>query len=66
MIHYDIDVALFGVAEARKNLIAKDPQAQFALGSSPSRKLTELAQIDAGPRQAGRPAVGHSALYLGL
>jgi carboxyl-terminal processing protease len=31
MIHYDIDVALFGVEEARRNLIAKDPQAQFGL-----------------------------------
>ena len=31
MIHYDIDLALFGVDEARRNLIAKDPQAQFAL-----------------------------------
>ena len=31
MIHYDIDVALFGVAERQKNLIARDPQAQFAL-----------------------------------
>ena len=31
MIHFDIDSALFGMAEARKNLIAKDPQAQFAL-----------------------------------
>ena len=31
MIHYDIDMALFGVEEARRNLVAKDPQAQFAL-----------------------------------
>ena len=31
MIHYDIDVALFGLSEARRNLVAKDPQAQFAL-----------------------------------
>ena len=31
MIHYDIDVALFGIEEARRNLIARDPQAQFAL-----------------------------------
>ena len=35
MIHYDIDLALFGVSEARKNLIAKDPQAQFALSQFP-------------------------------
>jgi len=31
MIHYDIDVALFGIEEARRNLIARDPQAQFGL-----------------------------------
>ncbi len=32
MIHFEIDAALFGMEEARRNLIAKDPQAQFALG----------------------------------
>ena len=31
MIQYDIDLALFGVEEARRNLVAHDPQAQFAL-----------------------------------
>ena len=31
MIQFEIDSALFGMSEARKNLIAKDPQAQFAL-----------------------------------
>jgi carboxyl-terminal processing protease len=31
LIHYDIDVALFGPSEARRNLLSKDPQAQFAL-----------------------------------
>ena len=45
MIHYDIDLALFGVAEARRNLIAKDPQAQFALGQfGEAQRLTELAR----------------------
>ena len=45
MIHYDIDVALFGVSEAQKNLIAKDPQAQFALAQfGEAVKLTELAK----------------------
>src|SRR5829696_3521568 len=45
MIHYDIDVALFGVAEAQKNLIGKDPQAQFALAQfGEAVKLTELAR----------------------
>ena len=31
MIHFEIDRALFGMDEARKNLIKVDPQAQFAL-----------------------------------
>ena len=45
MIHFEIDVALFGVSEAQKNLIAKDPQAQFALAQfSEAVKLTELAR----------------------
>jgi carboxyl-terminal processing protease len=45
MIHYDIDLALFGVEEARRNLITKDPQAQFALQQFPDAvKLTELAR----------------------
>jgi carboxyl-terminal processing protease len=45
MIHYDIDVALFGVAEAQKNLIGKDPQAQFALSQfGEAVKLTEMAK----------------------
>jgi carboxyl-terminal processing protease len=45
MIHYDIDDALFGVNERQKNLIAKDPQAQFALAQfGEAVKLTELAR----------------------
>jgi carboxyl-terminal processing protease len=44
-IHYEIDVALFGVAEAQKNLIVRDPQAQFALAQfGEAVKLTELAR----------------------
>ncbi|HQX83021.1 MAG TPA: S41 family peptidase [Vicinamibacterales bacterium] len=31
MIHYDVDLDLFGVEEARRNLSKVDPQAQFAL-----------------------------------
>ena len=43
MIRYDIDVALFGTSEARKNLIGKDPQAQFALSQFPDAvRLTQL------------------------
>ena len=45
MIHFEIDVALFGIAEGQKNLIAKDPQAQFALMQfADAVKLTELAR----------------------
>jgi carboxyl-terminal processing protease len=45
MIHYDIDIALFGIDEARKNLISKDPQAQFAANQfQEAAKLTELAR----------------------
>ena len=32
MLHYEIDLALFSVEEAKRNLLAKDPQAQYALG----------------------------------
>ena len=31
MIHYEIDIALFSLDEARRNLTASDPQAQYAL-----------------------------------
>jgi carboxyl-terminal processing protease len=46
MIHFELDVALkFGISEAQKNLIAKDPQAQFALTQFPEAiKLTELSK----------------------
>ena len=45
MIHYDIDDALFGITERQRNLIAKDPQAQFALAQfGEAVKLTELAR----------------------
>jgi carboxyl-terminal processing protease len=45
MIHYDIDVALFGVEEARRNLVVKDPQTQFALQQFPEAvRLTEMAR----------------------
>jgi carboxyl-terminal processing protease len=45
MIHYNIAEALFGVSEAQKSLIAKDPQAQYALAQfGEAVKLTELAK----------------------
>ena len=44
MIHFEIDSALFGMDEARKNLIAKDPQAQFALAQfGEAEHLLELS-----------------------
>jgi carboxyl-terminal processing protease len=53
MMHYDIDLALFGVGEAQKNLIAQDPQAQFALQQfDEAQHLTELARAR-GPRAKG-------------
>jgi carboxyl-terminal processing protease len=45
MIRYDIDIALFGVEEARGHLVAKDPQAQYALSFFPeAERLTQLAK----------------------
>ena len=45
MIRYDIDLALFGVEEARRRLIEVDPQARFALNQFPEAlRLTELAR----------------------
>ena len=51
MIRYEIDLALFGEADARRHLIAVDPQAQAALGMfGEAHKLTELAR--AGGKKA--------------
>ncbi len=45
MMHYEIDLALFGVEEARRNLIAQDPQARFALNQfGEAQRLSELAR----------------------
>ena len=45
MIHFEVDVALFGVSEAWRHLIAADPQAQAAMSSFPEAvKLTELSK----------------------
>lgn len=49
MIHYDIDLALFGIAEARRNLIMQDPQAQFALSQfDEAARLTSLSRAKPG------------------
>jgi len=45
MIRYEIDLSLFGVAAARRHLIAADPQAQTALGLfGEAERLTELSR----------------------
>jgi carboxyl-terminal processing protease len=45
MIRYEIDRALFGVAEARRHLIDVDPQAKVALTSFPEAiRLSELSK----------------------
>jgi carboxyl-terminal processing protease len=45
MIRYEIDLDLFGVAQARKNLATKDPQLQFALGLfTEAERLTQLTK----------------------
>ena len=53
VMHYEIDLALFGVEEARRNLILQDPQAKFALAQfGEAQRLTELARNS--PRGGGR------------
>jgi len=45
MIRFDIDLALFGVATARRHMIAADPQAQLAMGLfEEAERLTETAR----------------------
>jgi hypothetical protein len=45
MIRYEIDLALFSAASARRRLIADDPQAQFALTLFPeAESLLELSK----------------------
>jgi carboxyl-terminal processing protease len=54
MIRNDIDLALFGIEEARRRLSADDPQMQYALSLFPeAEKLSDLARARAG-RAAGR------------
>ncbi len=50
MLRYDLDLALFGVEEARRRMIAVDPQAQFALELFPeAEKLTQMAARNLTP-----------------
>ena len=47
MIRFEVDVALFGVAEAWRHLIMVDPQAQAAIASfGEAQKLTELSKAN--------------------
>jgi hypothetical protein len=51
MIKYQVDLALFGIEEARRNLIARDPQAQVALGLfGEAERLTAMARARAEAR----------------
>jgi hypothetical protein len=45
LIRFEIDNAVFGIADARRHLIAVDPQAQAALAMfGEAQKLTELSR----------------------
>jgi carboxyl-terminal processing protease len=53
MMRYEIDLALFGVEEARRNLIKQDPQARFAM--TQFGEATRLAEMTRNaPRAGGR------------
>ena len=45
MIRYEVDTALFGVADAWRHLISVDPQAQAAVAEfAEAQKLAELSK----------------------
>ncbi len=52
MMHYEIDIALFGLDEARRNLTANDPQAQYAVTLFPEavRLFNMSRQTDVAAR----------------
>jgi len=53
MIRYEIDLDLFGVEAARKDLVKTDPQLQFALGLFPeAQRLLETARQPVATRVA--------------
>ena len=53
LMHYEIDLALFGVEEARRNLVMQDPQARFAVSQfGEAQRLTEMARN--APRAGAR------------
>jgi hypothetical protein len=50
MIRYEIDAALFSMEDARRHLVAVDPQAQYAL--SLFGEAESLTRLTAAGRQA--------------
>jgi len=53
MIHREIDVDLFGLAAAYRNLARRDPQLQFSLGLFPeAQQLLDLSRQPGGRRAA--------------
>ncbi len=53
MIHYEIDLDLFGVEAARKDLVKTDPQLQFAIGLFPdAQRLLDMGRQPAATRVA--------------
>ncbi len=51
MIKQSVDLALFGVEEARRNLIVRDPQAQVAMGMfGDAERLTAMARARAAAK----------------
>lgn len=56
MIKFEIDIALFGLSEARKNLIASDPQAQYALTLFPEAEKFAAAARSRASRGGGPKA----------
>jgi carboxyl-terminal processing protease len=54
MIRYEIDIDLFGLAEAQRNLVARDPQLQHGLGLfDEAAQLLDLGDSDAPAQVAG-------------
>jgi hypothetical protein len=53
MIRYEINLALFGVSEARRDLVAADPQAQFALKLFPEAEGLLALRKGKGIKAAG-------------
>ena len=71
MIRFEIDNAVFGIAEARRHLIEVDPQAQAALTMfGEAQKLTELGKLrpsaTRSPERSDSPCVGQATTMSGV